>query len=90
MLEWMECMLYNANAFIALPSGLETLEGISNIAYWTKLNFHQNTLGLLNVNDFYDGLFLFLDHTMEQGFIPRVARYAIMSASTADQLIDQL
>ena len=26
-------MLYNAEAFIALPGGLETLEGISSIAY---------------------------------------------------------
>ena len=33
MLERIGCTLYNANVFIALPSGLETLEGISNIAY---------------------------------------------------------
>ena len=65
MPERMGCMLYNADAFITLPGGLETLEGISSITYWAKLNFHQKPLGLLNVNDFYDGLLLFLDHVME-------------------------
>ena len=59
MLERMGCMLYNANAFTALPSGLEILEGISSIAYWAKLNFHQNLLGLLNVNSFYDDFLFF-------------------------------
>ena len=90
MPERMGCMLYNADAFIALPGGLEILEGISSIAYWAKLNFHQKLLGLLNVNSFYNDLLLFLDHAMEHGFIPRVARCAIMSVSTADQLIDKL
>ena len=69
----MGCMLYNVEAFIALPNSLKILEGISNIAYWAKLNFHQNPLRLLNVNDFYDGLLLFLDHAVEQEFILRVA-----------------
>ena len=84
MLERMECMLYNANTFIALPNGLETLEEIFSIIYWVKLNFHQKYLGLLNVNGFYDDLLLFLDHVVEQGFIPRVVWHATMSASTAD------
>ena len=65
MPKWMECMFYNAYAFIALLDGLETLEGISSITYWNKLNFHQKPLGLY-VNGFYDGLLLFLDHIVEQ------------------------
>ena len=40
LLEQMGYMLYNANAFITLPNGLETLEKISSIAYWIKLNFY--------------------------------------------------
>ena len=73
MPERMGCMLYNTNAFIALPNGLKTLKGIFSIAYWVKLNVRQKSLGLLNVNGFYDSLLLFLDHAMEQGFIPKVA-----------------
>ena len=38
--KWMEYMFYNDDTFIALPGGLKTFDGISNIAYWAKLNFH--------------------------------------------------
>ena len=53
------CMFYNVEVIIALPSGLETLDGISSITYWAKLNFYQKSLRLLNVNDFYDSLLSF-------------------------------
>ena len=88
--ERMGWMLYNAEAFVALPGGLEALDAIFSITYWAKLNFHQKPLGLLNVNGFYDSLLSFLDHAVEQGFIPQTIRRAIISASTADKLIDQL
>ena len=57
-------MFYNAEAFIAIHGGLETLDGITNIAYWDKLNFHKKPLGLLNVNGFFDGLLSFLNHAV--------------------------
>ena len=90
ILEWMGCILYNIDAFITLPGGLETLDEISSIAYQDELNFHQKPLELLNFNDFYNGLLLFLNHTMKYGFIPRVARRAIMFVLTTNKLIDQL
>ena len=83
-------MFNNAEAFIALPGGLETLEGISNIAFWAKLNLHRKPLGLLNINGFYDSLLSFLDHAVEHDLIPQATRSLIFSASTADQLMDQL
>lgn len=88
--ERMGRMFYHAEAFIALPGGLETLDGISSIAYWAKLNFHKKPLGLLNVNGFYDKLLSFFDHAVEMEFIPQATRHTIISAPTADQLLDQL
>ena len=58
-------MLGNAETFIALPGGLETLEGISSIAFWVKLNLLKSSLKLLNIHRFYDGLLSFLDHTVK-------------------------
>ena len=66
----MGCMFYNVEAFIALPSGLKMLDEISSITYWAKLNFHKMPLGLLNANDFYYGLWSFLDHVVKKGFLP--------------------
>ncbi|XVF06527.1 hypothetical protein REPUB_Repub06bG0056400 [Reevesia pubescens] len=62
-------MIANADAFISLPGGFGTLEEIFQIASWSQLNIHQKSIGKLNVNSFYDSLFSFLDHAVEQRFI---------------------
>ena len=86
----MAYILLNADAFIALPGGLETFEEIFNIASWAHYNIHKKPLGLLNTNGFYDGLLAFLDHAVEQGFMTQANRRILVSASSADELIDQL
>ena len=90
MHEKMGSMLYNADAFIALPGGLGTLEEVFNIVSWAHLNIHKKPLGLLNVNGFYDGLMSFLEYAVEQELISQANRCILMSGSSADQLIDQL
>jgi predicted Rossmann-fold nucleotide-binding protein len=45
---------------------------------------------LLNVNGFYDNLLSFLDHAVEHNFLTSLARQIIISAATAEQLIDLL
>ena len=47
-------------------------------------------IGLLNVSGFYDNLLSFLDQAVEQQFLTSSARQIIISAATAEQLIDQL
>ena len=90
MHERMTYMLLNADVFVALPSGFETFEEIFNIASWTNFNMHKKPLDLLNVNGFYDGLLSFLDHAVEQGFMTQANRRILISASSTDELIDQL
>ena len=83
-------MFENAEAFIAVPGGLGTLEQVSNIISWANLKLHNKPIALLNINGFYDGLLYFLDKAVEQGFIPQASRRAILSSLTVSQLIDQL
>ena len=83
-------MIANSNAFITLPSGFGILEEIFQIVFWTQLNVHQKPIGLLNVNGFYDGFLAFLDHAVEQQFITQAVRRILISASIAEELIDQL
>ena len=90
MHEKMGSILYNADAFIALPGGLGTLEEVFNIVSWAHLNIHKKPLGLLNVNGFYDGLMSFLEYAVEQELISQANLCILMSGSNADQLIDQL
>jgi len=86
----MNAMFDHVDAFIALLGGLDTLEEIFHIFSWAHLNIHQKPIGLLNVNGFYNNLLSFLDHVVEHNFLTSSARQIIISAATAEQLIDQL
>ncbi|XVF17396.1 hypothetical protein REPUB_Repub10bG0118400 [Reevesia pubescens] len=83
-------MIANADAFIALPGGFGTLEEIFQNASWSQLNIHQKSIGILNVNGFYDSLFSFLNHDVEQRFISQATRQILVTATTPEQLLDQL
>ena len=90
MSDRMNAMFNHADAFIALPGGLGTLEEIFHIFSWAQLHIHHKPIGLLNVNGFYDNLLSFLDQVVEQKFLTSSARQIIISAATAEQLINQL
>jgi uncharacterized protein (TIGR00730 family) len=90
MSDRMNAMFNHANAFIALLGGLGTLEEIFHISSWTQLHIHHKPIGMLNVNGFYDKLLSFLDHAVEHEFLTSSARQIIISAATAEPLIDQL
>ena len=83
-------MLSQSDAFIAMPGGIGTLDEIFHVATWNLLNIHQKPIGFLNVNHFYDSLLSFFDRTMELGFISPPARRLLMSADTAEELIEKL
>jgi len=86
----LNAMFNHVDAFIALPGGLGTLEEIFHIFSWAQLHIHHKPIGLLNVNGFYDNMLSFLDQAVEQEFLTSSARQIIISAATAEQLIDQI
>lgn len=58
-----------ADAFIAMPGGLGTLEEISEIIVARTLRIHSKPLVLLNINSYYTPLLQFLQGSIDQGFI---------------------
>jgi uncharacterized protein (TIGR00730 family) len=58
-----------ADAFVALPGGLGTLEEIFEVWTWAQLGIHAKPLGFLDVAEFYGPLLEFLDRGVEAGFI---------------------
>ncbi|XVF30929.1 hypothetical protein REPUB_Repub16aG0101600 [Reevesia pubescens] len=90
MHERMNIMMENTDAFIALPGGFGTLEEIFQVASRAQLNIHKKPIGILNVNGFYDGLFSFLDEAVEKRFISQATRQILVTATTPEQLLNQL
>lgn len=79
-----------ADAYIALPGGIGTLEELFEIWTWGKLGLHSKSIGLLDVGGFYQPLLTFLDQVVEAGFLPPADRTALCVAATPRDLVDQL
>ena len=83
-------MAEHADAFIALPGGLGTLEELFETLTWAQLGFHEKPIGLLNVDGFYDGLVDFLAHQVRQGFVREEHARLLFNEPDASALIGQL
>ena len=83
-------MVNLANAFIGLPGGLWSLEEIFIVASWANLNIHQKPFGLLNVDGFFDYIFIFLADANKHGLILKSMKDIFLTATKADELLDQL
>ena len=67
-----------SDGFIALPGGWGTFEEIFEMLTWAQLGFHEKPCGLLNAGHYYDHLHAFLEHAVEEGFVPPVCRAMLM------------
>lgn len=64
-----QMMAERADAFVALPGGIGTLEELYEVWTWRQLGYHDQPIGLLNVEGFYDKLLAFMRHTVDEGFL---------------------
>lgn len=58
-----------ADAFLALPGGLGTLEELLEVATWTQLAIHAKPCGVLNVEGYFDPLVAMLERAAGEGFV---------------------
>lgn len=79
-----------ADAFVALPGGIGTLEELFEIYTWAQLGFHDKAIALLDVGGFYAPLIAMLDRMVEQRFLDPAARAALISANRVEALLDWL
>jgi len=77
-----------ADAFIALPGGLGTIDEFFEALTWAQLGMHAKPCGLLNVCGYYDRLVEFLDHIVEQQFVQAAHRHMVLIADEAEALLD--
>jgi uncharacterized protein (TIGR00730 family) len=79
-----------ADAFVALPGGIGTLDELFEAWTWNALGYHAQPLCLLNVNGFWNDLADFMDRVSASGFLSEARRAQLLKAETAAQAIDLL
>lgn len=85
-----ERMAELADAFIALPGGIGTLEEFMEAWTMNQLGEVDKPAGLYDVAGYYQPFMGFIDHMIEQGFLPMAHRKWIVVSSRADSLLDEL
>ena len=79
-----------ADAFVALPGGVGTLEEIFEVLTWTQLGIHSKPCAFLDVEQYYAGLFRFLDHMAEQRFIKKEHLASVLRGDDPRELLIKL
>jgi uncharacterized protein (TIGR00730 family) len=62
-------MFAHADAFVALPGGVGTLEELVEQLTWSQLGRHRKPIVLANIDGFWSPFLALLDHMRHENFI---------------------
>jgi uncharacterized protein (TIGR00730 family) len=79
-----------ADAFVALPGGLGTLEELFEVYTWAQLGLHRKPCALLNVEGYYEHVGAFLDHAVRERFVRPDHRSMLIVEGEPRLLLDSL
>jgi cytokinin riboside 5'-monophosphate phosphoribohydrolase len=80
-------MIRRADAFVALPGGLGTLEELLEVLTLKQLGYHRAPIVLLQVDGFWDGLLAFFEELFAAGFAKPAYRALYHVADDVDELL---
>lgn len=79
-----------ADAFIAMPGGIGTLEEIFEIWTWRQLDYHRKAFGFLNIDGYYDQLLSFIEAVITQEFMQAECAQMMKVSAEAESLLQLL
>src|SRR5215217_7938546 len=83
-------MFERADAFVALPGGIGTLEELVEQMTWAQLGRHTKPILLLSANAFWKPLLTLLAHMREQGFIREGLDLSYLVAHRVQEVLPML
>jgi uncharacterized protein (TIGR00730 family) len=84
-------MFERADAFVALPGGLGTLEELVEQMTWAQLGRHKKPILVANVNGFWDPLLTLIAHMRTLALVPPPARGVnLLVAERVDDILPKL
>jgi uncharacterized protein (TIGR00730 family) len=83
-------MFERADAFVALPGGIGTLEELVEQLTWAQLGHHKKPILIANIDGFWDPLCTLLDHMREMQFIRAGLTVTPLIANSAEDILPAL
>jgi uncharacterized protein (TIGR00730 family) len=83
-------MFERADAFVALPGGIGTLEELVEQLTWAQLGRHKKPILLANINGFWDPLCVLLDHMRQMQFIRPGLTVTPLLVDRVDEILPKL
>src|SRR5437016_5148419 len=83
-------MFERADAFVALPGGVGTLEELVEQLTWAQLGRHKKPILILNIDGFWDPLCALLDHMEKLEFIRAGLRVNPLVAERVEDILPML
>ncbi len=79
-----------ADAFVALPGGLGTVEELFEVVTWSQLGMHSKPCGALNVCGYFDWLEAFFERGITEGFVAEPDRELLILERDPERLLARL
>jgi len=83
-------MFQKADAFVALPGGIGTLEEVVEMMTWAQLGQHKKPVLLANTHGFWSPLLELLDHMRAQAFIRPETEVPYLVADNIEDTVSKL
>jgi uncharacterized protein (TIGR00730 family) len=83
-------MFEHADAFVALPGGIGTLEELVEQMTWAQLGRHKKPILIVNIDRFWDPLCVLLDHMKQSAFIREGLTINLLVADRVEDILPKL
>jgi len=83
-------MFERADAFVALPGGIGTLEEVVEQLTWAQLGRHKKPILFANINGYWDPLLALIAHMRELEFMPGALRVDFLVAERVEDILPML
>ena len=83
-------MFEKADAFVALPGGVGTLEELVEQLTWVQLQQHQKPVLIADINGFWAPLLALIDHMREQRFIRPQTETRYLIGKNVEEILPML
>lgn len=83
-------MLDLSDALIALPGGYGTFDELFEALTWAQIGIHSKPIGALNLEGYFDPLFMLIEHASVEGFIYPEHRQLLITGNQPAELLEKM